>query len=158
MGGTWTTPQSALGLLATPPSVFRQCFHVSACPEAGFAAPHRSWSLLSRVLNVLNRTHYPAFIFYNHGLLSKVIRASPWHARTLSAASSAWYSCVHMRSPVSPSSYFHTLLPPHATGSLSTQLPLECIFTACVNAKSTTEHRHISEETYAALWNHHPSR
>lgn len=95
MRGTGTTPQSALGLLATPPSVLCQCFHVSACPEAGFTAPHQSWSLLSRVLNVLNTTHYPAFIFYTHGLLSKVIRASPWHACTLSAASSARYSCVH---------------------------------------------------------------
>lgn len=75
--------------------VFFQGFYVSACPEAGFTAPRRSWCLPSSVLNMLNRTHYPAFIFYNHGLLSKVIRASPWHARTLSAASSAWYSCVH---------------------------------------------------------------
>lgn len=89
-GGTWTTP-----LGHTTKSAFCQCFHILACSEAGFAASHLSWSVLSRVLNMLNMTHYPAFTFYNHSLLSKVIHASPGQAGTLSAASSAWQSCVH---------------------------------------------------------------
>lgn len=142
IGGTWTTLQSALGLLATPPSMFSKASTSQPVQNLVF---DWSWSLLSRVLNMLNRTGYLAFIFFNYGLLSKVICASLWHAHTLSAASSAWSSCVHIRPPSVQAVLSH---PSSSTRNALMFLtaPTWCIFTACANAQSTSEHRHMSSE------------
>lgn len=142
IGGTWTTLQCALGLLATPPSMFSKASTSQSVQNLVF---HWSWSLLSRVLNMLNRTDYLAFIFFNYGLLSKVICASLWHACTLSAASSAWSSCVHIRPPSVQAVLSH---PPSYTRNALTFLtaPTLSIGTSCEYALSTSEHRHMSSK------------
>ena len=92
MGRTWTTPQPALGLLATPPNVFCQCFHLSACPEAAFAAPHGlCWA--GHWTCWIGQVPQPLFS------ITMVCEAKPSvhprHACTLSSAISARHSCVH---------------------------------------------------------------
>lgn len=121
------------------------CFYKSSsCQPIQSWFPRLSWSLLSRVLNVLNRTCCRAYMFCMFCSAKPSAHPLP-HVHTLQL--SLHKAAVRTRFPRRSEQCFHTRLPPHVKGSLSTQLPLECIFTACANAKSTTERRHISRET-----------
>lgn len=109
----------------------------SACAE-GILKPSTSQSPLSRVPTMLNRTLFPALISYSYGLLSMhPLMFMP----TLLSQFSLSQLCTHAPQSVSP--VLSSPLPPHLTHSISTQLPLECLFTTCISARSSAGHRYV---------------